>query len=94
MNYYFSVPEDDDPQTPNTGLRDLHPNFEKIWNTLEFDPFFCFPETNQPLPEDIVLFLQEKFQIKKQQQELNVFLAEQWEECLVQIRESGVESRE
>ena len=92
--YYFSVPEDNLAVLPNSGLRDLYPNFEKLWNGFEFDPFQFFPETDHPLPEDIATFLTDLFKAKKRQKELHVFLVERWEECLFKVRESSSRKRE
>ena len=92
-HYYFSVPEDNPAVLPNSGLRELYPDFKKLWEGLEADPFQFFPETDHPLPEDIAIYLKEQFEDKKQRKELNVFLVERWEKCLMETTMDGTCSK-
>lgn len=81
-HYYFSVPEDNPAGLPNSGLRDLYSDFEKLWQDLEFDPFLHLPQTEQPLPEHILNFMKGQFESKKQEIKLDTFLQKQWQKCL------------
>ena len=83
QEFYFWFTGEFVEDIPKKGKGKLFPTFEELWEAFPFDPFLVFPEIQEPLPADLREFLRSGFLIKKELQEMNVFLVERWEEVLV-----------
>ena len=80
--FYFWFTGEYHEEIPKRGKGKLYPTFEALWDAFEFDPFLVFPDINHDLSEAVSNFLKVRFQEKKPDTVMNVFLVERWEEVL------------